>query len=650
MLIDEVQSEYEKAYKLGLKEYKERQAKGLNPFPEVLDEIIGEENTLSTVDVGLVDIPTDKIVGVKSAGRIHAFSASFLPILDEGSEFGSKWQALCDAHLSDEGIRDPILCYEYLGKFYVQEGNKRLSVLRYFGATRIPGTVKRVMPAKSNAPEVVAYYEFLDFYKASHLYEIQFRTPGDYAKLLARLGKSLREPWSDRERRTFNANFQYFKEAFYACKADTLDLRPEEALILWLRVYAFRDLGEMDMETLKKSLSGLWDNMVSVTEENPVKVQTEPTPESKGSILSLLLPTGKDHVEVAFIYQRTVETSGWNQGHAQGAQHIKDVFGSKVTVHNYFHADTPELTEAILNDAVENGADIVFTTTPQMSRATLKAAIRHPKVRFLNCSVDAPYSSVRTYYSRVYEGKFITGAIAGAMSDSNEIGYVGSYPIFGVPASINAFALGAQLTNPRAKVVLRWSCQELDPVKSLRDMGIRVISNRDVPTAGYLEHGNYGTYAIADDGSMMHLGSPCWMWGKLYEHVVRSVLKGTWDSGKNVTRAVNYWWGMDSGVIDVELSNKLPEGLLALANYLRTGMQNGTLDPFCRKIIAQDGSVKNDGTAGFHPRQLLHMDWLCQNVIGEIPDFSQILPYSQSMVRELGIYRDQILPEKEGSL
>ena len=648
MLLEDIQGEYQKANKLAIKEYKELTAKNLTPYPAVLEGIIGEESTLSTVDVGLVEIPTDKIVGTKTAGRIHAFTPNFLPLLDDSTEFAAKWMDLCKAHFSDGGIRDPIVCYEYLGKFYIQEGNKRFSVLRRFGAPHIPGMVKRVMPVRDGSPEIEAYYEFLEFYKVSRMYEIQFRTPGSYAKLLAKLGKSLREPWSDRERKAFNSSFQYFKEAFFACKKEGLDMLPGEALLLWLQVYTFRELAEMDADTLHKSVAGLWGDMVST--EKPAKVETQPAPEAKSGLLSFILPTGRDHLYVAFIYQRTIEESGWNQGHALGAQYLIEAMGSRVTVQNYFHADTPELMEAILDDAVENGADIVFTTTPQMSRATLKAALKYPKVRFLNCSVDAPYSSVRTYYSRVYEGKFITGAIAGAMSDNNEIGYVGSYPIFGVPASINAFALGAQLTNPRAKVVLRWSCQELDPVKSLRDMGITVISNRDVPTAGYLEHGNYGTYTIQPDGSLLHLGSPCWMWGKLYEHVVRSVLNGTWNSGKNVTRAVNYWWGMDSGVIDVELSSNLPEGLLALASHLRQGLQNGTIDPFFRKITAQDGTVKNDGTQHFYPRDLLHMDWLCENVVGEIPSFEQILPYSQSMVRELGIYRDTIPPEKEGTL
>ena len=184
----------------------------------------------------------------------------------------------------------------------------------------------------------------------------------------------------------------------------------------------------------------------------------------------------------------------------------------------------------------------------------------------------------------------------------------------------------------------------------LRD-GIRVISNRDIPTPdkAYLECGNYGTYLMDEDGQLIPLGSPCWLWGKFYENVVRSVLSGAWDSGKN-PGAVNYWWGMDSGVIDVELSDQLPDGLRSLANILRKGLRNGAIDPFFRRIEDQNGQLRNDGSRSFHPDELLHMDWLCKNVEGTIPRYEEVLPFAQPMVRELGVFRDQIPVNKEGSL
>ncbi len=651
MNIVQAREEYLHALRQGHKELKALITKGEAASPAVLDAILSDNAIESTVDIGLVEIPAMRIIGTKTAGRITAFTPDFLPLLGEDSEFAHKWMTLCQAHLSDEGIRDPIVCFEYLGNFYVQEGNKRVSVLRYFGAPKIPGYVTRIMPVPSEDPQIVTYYEFLDFYKAAGIYDIQYRQPGDYGKLLSFLGKEPGEPWSEREQKTFRAYYQYFLDAFTACKADALDLLPEEALLLWLRVYPFQDLGTLSAGELKRAMSGLWEDMVSISQEDPVQMETEPA-EGKANLLNILLPMNPDHVQVAFIHPRDSLTSAWVTGHEQGALYLKEAFPDQVTVRSYFHADTQELAEALMDQAVEEGAQVVFTTTPQLSRATLKAALKHPKVRFLNCSVDAPYSSVRTYYSRIFEGKFITGAIAGAMSENDSIGYIGSYPIFGVPASINAFALGAQLTNPRARIALRWSCQPGNPVEDFLKAGIRVVSNRDVPTPGQkpLEHGTYGTYLIEDDGSLLHLGSPCWMWGKFYEHVIQSVLNGTWDQGIDSSRAVNYWWGMDSGVIDVTLSDKLPEGLMLLADMLRKGLQNGSIDPFRRTLVAQDGTVINDGSRTLTAEELLHMDWLCQNVEGTIPAFDTILPYSQAMVRELGIYRDSIPMEKEGSL
>ena len=247
------------------------------------------------------------------------------------------------------------------------------------------------------------------------------------------------------------------------------------------------------------------------------------------------------------------------------------------------------------------------------------------------------------------DGDVNTGAIAGAMANNDRIGYIGSYPIYGVPASINAFALGAQLTNPRAQIELRWSCLPGNPQKEFFEDGIRVVSNRTAPTQvkRYMDFCRYGTFLMDDTGGLIPLGTPIWVWGKFYEFVIRSILNGGWKREKGDSTALNYWLGMDSGVIGVEYSNRLPAGLRQLAKILEDGLKNGTLDPFMRRIVAQDGSIKNDGSRKLSPEELLRMDWLCENVIGEIPKFEDILPYSQTMVRELGIYRDTIPTEKE---
>lgn len=641
--------EYSQALRQGQKEYRELLMAGKSPHPIILDERLPENSTDAVVDVGLVEIPAERIVGVKSAGRITAFTASFRPLLDSKSEFAAKWISLCAAHLGEVGITDPITCFEYLGDFYIQEGNKRVSVLRHFGSPRISGTVKRIMPPMSDEPRIRAYYEFIDFYKASKLYTVQFRRPGDYARLLSHLGKKSGEVWTDVEKHTFNAYFHYFRDAFCTLNTKYADVLPEEALLLWLELYPFQDLGRLSSTELKKSVSALWEDMLSTAKEDSVKVQTKAEDESKGSFFNRIL-SGLEQLNVAFVHQMDNANSAWVMGHEAGREHLEQVFGNKIVVRSYYGAANSELAETLIEQAVTDGAQVVFTTAPPLSRATLKAAVKYPKVRFLNCSVDQPYTSIRTYYGRIYEAKFITGAIAGAMAGDDRIGYIASYPIFGVPASINAFALGAQITNPRAQIELRWSCLPGTPQADFIADGVRVVSNRDAPNQSkmYLDFCNYGTYLVNDRGDLVPLATPVWSWGSFYEFVIRSILAGGWKREKGVSTALNYWLGMDSGVIGIRLSDKLPEGLRQMAKILQNGLKESSIDPFLRRIVAQDGTVKNDGTHCFTPEQLLHMDWLCDNIIGEIPAYEDILPISKSMVRELGIYRDKIPAEKEG--
>ena len=639
--------EYNLAWKRGQKEYRERLMEEKNPYPAVLDELLPDISADVVRDIGLVEIPAGRIVGTKSAGRTSAFTASFRPLLDAKSEFAFKWISLCEAHLGETGITDPIECYEYLGNFYVQEGNKRVSVLRHFGAPRITGNVRRILPAPGEDPRIRAYYEFLEFYKDTKLYTVQFRRPGDYGKLLKHLGKQSGERWTEEERRTFNAYFFYFREAFDAQK-NTGEILPEEALLLWLELYPFGDLGRLSGSELKKSLKALWENVVSATTENSVKVQTKAEDAGKASLLDRVISAGRDPLQVAFIHQLDASGSTWVLSHEEGRDYLERRMGGRVITRSYFHADTLALAEERIEEAVADGAEVIFTTAPLLSRATLKMAVKYPKIRFLNCSVEQPYSSLRTYYGRIYEAKFITGAIAGAMAQNDRIGYIASYPIFGVPASINAFALGAQMTNPRARIELRWSCLEGTPQADLVADGIRVVSNREAPTQSrmYMEFCSYGTYLIDGRGSLIPLATPVWLWGRFYEFVCRSILSGGWKDTGDAT-ALNYWLGMDSGVIGLNLSDKLPEGVRKLAELLQQAVTEGSLDPFARRIVAQDGTVKNDGSQIFAPEQLLRMDWLCDNVVGEIPPYREIVLMSRAMVRELGIYRDEISPEKE---
>ena len=166
------------------------------------------------------------------------------------------------------------------------------------------------------------------------------------------------------------------------------------------------------------------------------------------------------HLNVAFISDYLPEESDWARAHDLGRQYLETVMEDQVTVQHYEGTGSGSRAEDAIEEAIQQGAQVIFATTPPLIGACRKAAARHPHLRIFNCSVSMPYSGVRTYYGRIYEAEFIAGAVAGVMSRDGQIGYVATSPIFGVPAGINAFALGAQLTNPHVRVRLRWSCLE----------------------------------------------------------------------------------------------------------------------------------------------------------------------------------------------
>lgn len=125
-----------------------------------------------------------------------------------------------------------------------------------------------------------------------------------------------------------------------------------------------------------------------------------------------------------------------------------------------------------------------------------------------------------------------------------------------MPASINAFALGVALTNPEARIDLRWHCLPGNYIGAFREQGIGLVSNRDSSNAEQLTS-PLGLFRFAADGSCVPLASPVWKWGEFYVRVVQETLNGHRRTGG---KAVNYWWGMSSGVVDVLLSDDLPEG------------------------------------------------------------------------------------------
>ena len=645
----EAAAQYQEALKRGRKTYKDRVLRGQYPYPQVLDEILNDTMTAGQVDMGLLEIPSNRIRGTKTQSRRDAFAADFMPLMPADSEFASKWINLCAAHLSDEGIREPVRCFEYLGRFFIQEGNKRVSVLKSYGAPSIPAYVTRIVPAWSEDPAIRAYYDFMASYQLTGLYQVSFSRPGRFAKLQSALGREPEQVWTEAERRSFLTGYWAFEKAFDKLGGDKLNVTVADAMLVFLKLYTFEQLKGMSAAELNKALTAVWPDVRVAAQNEPVEVSTEsqePAEAETNVLRKLVQSVAPTKLHLAFVSDYLPENSDWAHAHDLGRQYVEAVMGERVACRTYYGAQD---AEAVMEEAVRDGAQVIFGTTPSLIGACRKIAAAHSDVRVLSCSISMPYMGMRTYYCRIYEGKFITGAIAGALCRGDSIGYVASNPILGVPASINAFALGAQLTNPNAKIRLCWSCVDEHALETLATGGATLISNRDVPTPDRMCE-PWGLCTV-DHGKYHAVASPYWHWGKVYEKLVRGILNGSWDAmSSGGDRAVNYWWGMRSGSIGVLIDDALPAGVRQLANLLCRGVADGSILPFERPIRSQDGTLRSDGSHFFSPEEILRMDWLADNVEGSIPRYDELLPMARGLARLQGVYRDEIAPEKSDTI
>ncbi len=644
----EAAQQYQEALKKGRRAYKDRVLHGQYPYPQVLDEILDDAMTAGQVDLGLLDIPSARVVGTKTQGRRNAFAANFMPLMPSDTEFASKWISLCSAHLSDEGIREPVRCFEYLGRFYVQEGNKRVSVLKSYDAPSIPAYVTRIVPAWSDDPTVRAYYDFMHAYQLTGLYQVMFSRAGRFARLQAALGREPDQIWTEAERRSFLTGYLAFERAFEKLGGGKLGITVADAMLVLLKVKGFDELKAMSDAELSKALNAVWADVRLSAQSEPVSVSTEAQEtDAEPTLLRRIVDSVSPvTLNLAFVSDRLPDESDWAQGHELGRQYVEAVLGERVTCRTYYGAQN---SAEVMEEAIRDGAQVIFGTTPSLIGVCRTVAAKHPDVRVFSCSISMPYTGVRTYYCRMYEGKFITGAIAGALTRGDVIGYVASNPIFGVPASINAFALGAQLTNPNARIRLAWSCVDGNAMETLAKCGVEFVSNRDVPTPDRVVE-PWGLCRVTE-GGFRTVASPYWHWGKVYEKLVRGVLDGRLDAlSAGSSRAVNYWWGMRSGSVGVLIDDALDIGIRQLTNILCRGVANSSILPFERAIRDQSGAVRSDGTHFFSPEEILNMDWFAENVEGSLPAYDELLPMARGIVRLQGIYRDAIPPEKQDAI
>lgn len=634
-------TEYSHARKLAQKAFRQNISEKKYPYLQVLDELLPFAETVGEHDLGLIEIPIDRIVGTKTAGRTKAFASNFMPLLEEGSEFAAKWSSLYESHIS-EGIREPVIACEFMNSYYIIEGNKRVSVLKYSGAVSISGYVTRIIPALNDAKEIKVYYEFMDFSRFSGINTIYFSLPGSFHTLCKLVGKPFGEPWSEDDRKAFISCLLHFSEVYQEKGGARIPITVGDAFLIYLNVYGYDGLLDKSYETIRQELSPLWNDLEALPKARNVNVVMQPEEEPEKTILQKLIPTAPAKLGVAFLYYRTAQTSSWTYSHDLGRLYLEDNMAGKVNIRVYDGIITDEECFAKIEQAIADGFTVIFTTSPRFLGASIKAAMKHPQIKIFNCSLNSYSGHMRTYYGRLYEAKFLVGMLAGILTDTDQIGYIADFPIFGTPASINAFALGVKMVNPPARVHLVWATEKgCDVNRVLTDAGVSHISGRDMITPLHSTR-RYGLYDLSNEGEGV-IAASIWHWGKFYQRIIQTILNGNWKRTAlaGTSGSINYWWGISSGMIDMIVSKSIPERTRTLVELVKKQIVNGEFQIFSGDLYDQEHTLRNKGTAVLTPEEIIRMDWLLDNVIGHIPAASELVAEAVPMVEIQGIYLDK---------
>ena len=394
---------------------------------------------------------------------------------------------------------------------------------------------------------------------------------------------------------------------------------------------------------MRRDLDKIWDELLLKAHGDRIDLVEKPVEQEKPAVKLFDWLKGSENIEpemlkIAFIYPKTRESSSWVYAHELGRMYLEQKYGGKLQTVVFNNASTDSQVAQDISLAVASGCNVIFTTSPQMAAQSVKAAVENPQIRVFNCSVNVSYSSICTYYARTYEAKFLMGALAAAMCEGDELGYIADYPIYGRVSNINAFALGARMINPRARVHLTWSGLENDRSREeLEQAGITWISGDDTITPKRASR-EFGLYHCLPDGTVENLATPICDWGKCYVQLVEMICRGMADAERQKgKKAVNYWWGMSADVIDVICSDSLPRYTKRLIRFLKSSICGGRFQIFEGEFETQNGDIVGEEGRSLTPEEIVKMDWLAANIVGTIPPVEAFKPEARPMILLQGV-------------
>ena len=300
-------------------------------------------------------------------------------------------------------------------------------------------------------------------------------------------------------------------------------------------------------------------------------------------------------LKIGFVYVGPVGDAGWTFAHDTGRKAIEAKFGDKIKTS--FVEKVPEGPDAerVIRDLVAQGNKVIFATSFGYGDAMEKVAKDHPEVYFEHATGYKTGPNLRVYEGRFYEDAYLAGIVAGKMTKSNMLGFVGSFPIPEVMRNLNAYLLGAQSVNAKAKLKIVWVSSWFDPPKeteaatTLLNGGADVLLQNTDSSAVLQAAEKAGKYAFGWDSDMSayapkaHLASAVLNWAVYYEKVVNDVLNKTW-------KTEDTKWGTKEGMNDfVKLADVVPDDVKKMVETAKAGLKDGTLAVFKGPLVDNTG-------------------------------------------------------------
>jgi basic membrane protein A and related proteins len=347
-------------------------------------------------------------------------------------------------------------------------------------------------------------------------------------------------------------------------------------------------------------------------------------------------------VKAAFVYLGTANDHGWTNAHDDARKKLEQTLQGKVET--AFAENVPEAAESqrVIEDFAKRGFDVIYTTSFGFMDFTLAAAKNFPNVKFEHCSGFKTAPNMGTYMGDQADGRYICGLLAGKMSKSNSLGFIGSFPIPEVIRDMNGFARGVLASNPQAKIRMVWINTWYEPPKetsaanALLDAGADVLASVTDSPAMAQAAAAKKKFSVGSDTDQISYApdfmaaSAYWDWSVHYIKSVQAILDGAW-------KPIQPFYHMKDGVSLVTAPNAkiVPPDVARLATDAIDQLKGGKLDIWKGPIkdnkgnvIAPDGKTLGDAFKGTPlPGQTAtdayvqsdQMNWANENVLGDIP-------------------------------